>query len=169
MCKVDEKPAGQKKTDIMQWYADTITGLVAHASEVDAALVRALQKSHGTDAFNAGHATYTSLDEDMMPRAEKLAELGDNADPKQRAELRRLWESLSPEARAQLWARHKDNLLSAGLLTPTVKRGASDDGAGPYDVEDPGMRDYWIQLQAEGMANAGDFIGNTDAARNLDH
>jgi hypothetical protein len=169
VCKADEKPGGQKKIDIMQWYADTITGLVAHASEVDAALVRALQKSHGTDAFNAGHATYTSLDEDMMPRAEKLAGLGDDADPKQRAELRRLWESLSPEARAQLWAHHKDDLLSAGLLTPTVKRGASDDGAGPYDVEDPGMHDYWIQLQAEGMANAGDFIGNTDAARNMDH
>ncbi|MFH8786937.1 hypothetical protein [Streptomyces roseoverticillatus] len=167
MCTV-EGP-GQKQLDTMRWYADTLTGLVSHATEVDAAAVRALRASHGNDPVNAGHATYTSLDEDMLPRAVKLAGLGKDAGEKQRQELRRLWESLSPEARARIWTQHKDDLLAAGLLTPQVKRVSADRGAGPYDIASPGAHDYWIQFQANGISNAGDFIGNTDAARHMDH
>ncbi|WP_246095323.1 hypothetical protein [Streptomyces roseicoloratus] len=167
ICEVDGP--GQKKRDLMQWYADTLTGILSHATEVDAAAVRALRASHGGDPTNAGHASYTSLDEDMLPRAIKLAGLGEDADDKQRGELRRLWTSLSPEARAQLWTQHKDDLLAAGLLTPSVKRVAADDGAGPYDLVSPGFRDYWKELQANGISNSGDFIGKTDAARHMDH
>ncbi len=99
----------------------------------------------------------------------KLASLGEDANDKQRAELRRLWQSLSPEARARLWAQHKGDLLAAGLLAPQMKRVAADRGAGPYDIDYPGARDHWIQIQATGMSNAGDFIGNTDAAYHMDH
>jgi hypothetical protein len=166
-CTVDG--TGQKTKDLLQWYADTLTSLISHATEVDAALTRALRASHGGDPYNAGHATYTSLDEDMYPRAEKLADLGADAGPEQRAELRRLWQSLSPEARARLWAAHKDDLLAAGLLDPQVKRVAADNGAGPFGVEDPGAGDYLIQAAAIAMANAGDFVGNTDAAHHMDH
>ncbi|GHI03003.1 hypothetical protein AQI88_02590 [Streptomyces cellostaticus] len=169
MCTVDGKEEGQKAKDLMQWYADTLTDVVRHASEIDAAVVRALQKSHGDDPFNAGHATYTSLDEDMVPRATKLAELGDEANTEQRGELRRLWQSLSPEARAELWSQHKDDLISAGILGVQVKQVAPDDGSGPYDVEDPSAHDYWILAEAKAMAAGGDVIGNTDAARNMDH
>ncbi|WP_171052864.1 hypothetical protein [Streptomyces marianii] len=70
---------------------------------------------------------------------------------------------------AQLWTQHKDDLLAAGLLTPTVKRVAADDGAGPYDVDSPGFGDYWMELKANGISNSGDFIGKTDAARHMDH
>ncbi|MEU3050488.1 hypothetical protein ABZ705_28960 [Streptomyces sp. NPDC006984] len=167
ICEVDGP--GQKKRDMMQWYADTLTGIVSHAAEVDSAAVRALRASHGGDPTNAGHASYTSLDQDMLPRAMKLAGLGGDADDGQRGELRRLWQSLSPEARAQLWIRRKDELLAAGLLTPSVKRVAADDGAGPYDVDSPGFGDYWMELQANGISNSGDFIGKTDAARHMDH
>ncbi|WP_435610763.1 hypothetical protein [Streptomyces sp. C10-9-1] len=167
ICEVDGP--GQKKRDMMQWYADTLTGIVSHAAEVDSAAVRALRASHGGDPTNAGHASYTSLDQDMLPRAMKLAGLGGDADDGQRGELRRLWQSLSPEARAQLWIRHKDELLAAGLLTPSVKRVAADDGAGPYDVDSPGFGDCWMELQANGISNSGDFIGKTDAARHMDH
>ncbi|WP_411074496.1 hypothetical protein [Streptomyces sp. cmx-4-7] len=167
ICEVDGP--GQKKRDMMQWYADTLTGILSHATEVDAAAVRALRASHGGDPSNAGHASYTSLDEDMLPRAMGLAGLGADADDKQRGELRRLWTSLSPEARAQLWTQHKDDLLSAGLLTPSVKRVAADDGAGPYDVDSPGFGDYWMESQANGISNSGDFLGKTDAARHMDH
>ncbi|MGW1108690.1 hypothetical protein [Streptomyces sp. NPDC002540] len=160
---------GQRKRDMMQWYADTLTGIVSHATEVDAAAVRALRASHGGDPTNAGHASYTSLDQDMLPRALKLADLGEDANDKQRAELRRLWQSLSPEARAQLWTQRRDDLLAAGLLTPSVKRVAADDGAGPYDVDSPGFGDYWKEFQANGISNSGDFIGKTDAARHMDH
>ncbi|CAM5315653.1 hypothetical protein [Streptomyces narbonensis] len=148
ICEVDGP--GQKKRDTMQWYADRLAGIMSHATEVDAAAVRALRASHGGDPADAGHTSYTSLDEDMLPRAMKLAGLGEDADDKQRGELGRLWQSLSPEARAQLWMRHKDGLLAADLLTPSVKRVAADDGAGPFDVDSPGFGDYWMELQANG-------------------
>ncbi|WP_330331078.1 hypothetical protein OHS33_16000 [Streptomyces sp. NBC_00536] len=167
ICEV-EGP-GQRKRDMMRWYADTLTGFVSHATEVDAAAVRALRASHGGDPANPGHASYTSLDEDMLPRALKLAGLGADASDKQRAELRRLWQSLSPESRAQLWVQRREQLLAGGLLTPSVKRVAADDGAGPYDVATPGLGDYWKELQANGISNSGDFIGKTDAARHMDH
>ncbi|MDH6542942.1 hypothetical protein [Streptomyces sp. SPB4] len=166
VCSVER---GQRKVDLMHWYADTITGVVLHAAEVDAAAVRALRAGHGGDPHNAGHATYTSLDQDMLPRALKLAALGASADEKQQKELRRLWQSLSPEARAQLWQGHRNDLLTAGLLTPQVKRVAADDGAGPYNVESPGVDDYWKELLANGISNTGDFIGKPDAARHMDH
>ncbi|MFD9030428.1 hypothetical protein ACFVZW_04560 [Streptomyces sp. NPDC059567] len=165
----DAKGTSQRTKDMMQWYADTLTGLVSHAAEVDAATARALRRSHGGDPHNAGHATYTSLDEDQVPRAMKLAALGEGANEKQRDELRRLWASLSPEARAQMWAKQRDDLLAAGLFGPQSKQVSADRGAGRYDVESPGARDLWIQLQANGISNTGDFIGHTDAARHMDH
>ncbi|MFF4431835.1 hypothetical protein ACFYZ4_21990 [Streptomyces sp. NPDC001513] len=166
VCEVER---GQRKLDLMRWYADTLTGVVAHAAEVDASAVRALRASHGGDPDNAGHAVYTSLDQDMLPRALKLAALGEDANDKQQKELRRLWQSLSPEARGQMWQGHKDDLLAAGLLTPQVKRVAADDGAGRYDVESPGAADYWNEVLANGISNSGDFMGKTDAARHMDH
>ncbi|WP_367319701.1 hypothetical protein [Streptomyces sp. HUAS ZL42] len=165
----DAKGTSQRTKDRMQWYADTLTGLVAHAAEIDAAVTRALRKSHGGDSHNAGHASYTSLDEDQLPRAMKLASLGEDANDKQRAELRRLWQSLSPRARGEMWANQKDDLLAAGILTPQSKRMAADRGAGAYDIESPTAHDHWIQAQATAMSNAGDFVGNTDAAYHMDH
>ncbi|WP_053650279.1 MULTISPECIES: hypothetical protein [unclassified Streptomyces] len=167
ICEVDGP--GQKKRDLMQWYADTLAGIVSHAAEVDAAAVQALRASHGEDPTNAGRASYTSLDQDMLPRAVKLAGLGDDTKDEQRAELRRLWQSLSPESRAQLWTQHKEELLAAGVLTPSVKRVAVDDGAGPYNVDSPGFGAYWMEFQANGISNSGDFTGKTDAARHMDH
>ncbi|MET7436515.1 MULTISPECIES: hypothetical protein [unclassified Streptomyces] len=167
VCEVNG--TSQRTKDRMQWYADTLTGLVAHASEIDAAVTRALRKSHGGDPHNAGHATYTSLDEDQLPRAMKLASLGEDASDRQREELRRLWQSLSPDARGELWGKHKGDLLAAGILTPRSKRIAADPGAGEYDVQAPTAHDQWIQAQAVAMSNAGDVIGNTDAAHHMDH
>ncbi|PVE11665.1 hypothetical protein [Streptomyces scopuliridis] len=161
--------SGQKKLDEMQWYADTLTDIVSHAGEIDEATARALRGSHGGNPDNAGHGTYTSLDEDMFPRAVDLARLGNDASSTQRQELRRLWESLSPEARARLWSQQRDGLLDADIFAPQVRRGAVDDGAGPYDVEDPGWGDRWIHAQAGMITDAGDFIGNTDASRHMNH
>ncbi|MFG2663550.1 hypothetical protein ACGFY6_04785 [Streptomyces sp. NPDC048387] len=159
----------RRTTDLMHWYADTLTGVVAHAAEVDAAATRALRAVHGGDPDNAGHAVYTSLDQDMLPRALKLAALGGDANETQRKELQRLWQSLGPESRAQMWTQHRDGLIAAGLLTPQVKRVAADKGAGPYGSESPGAADYGKYLQAKGIANAGDFVGMPDAARHMDH
>lgn len=159
----------QRTKDLMQWYADTLTGLVAHAAEIDAAVTRALKKSHGGDPHNAGHATYTSLDEDQLPRATKLASLGDDANTAQRAELRRLWSSLSPQARAELWSGHKDDLLAAGLLAPSIKQAAPDRGSGPHGAEEPGAEERRTREKMNLIAEAADWTGDNDAARHMAH
>ncbi|MFI8423886.1 hypothetical protein [Streptomyces sp. NPDC085479] len=159
----------QRTKDLMQWYADTLTGLVAHAAEIDAAVTRALKRSHGGDPHNAGHATYTSLDEDQLPRATKLASLGGDANTAQRAELRRLWTSLSPQARAELWTGHRDDLLAAGLLAPTIKKAAPDRGSGPHGVEDPGAEERRTREKMNLIAEAADWKGDNDAARHMAH
>ncbi|MGW7230586.1 hypothetical protein [Streptomyces cyaneofuscatus] len=159
----------QRTKDRMQWYADTIAGIVQHAAEVDAAAVRALRKSHGNDPYNAGHASYTSLDQEQLPRAKELAGLGADANEKQRAELRRLWESLSPEARAQLWLGQKEDLMAAGILSPTMPQIAADGGAGKHDSQSAGF-DEWVSRQKMQLLTEGaDWKGMTDASRHMDH
>ncbi|MCX2179758.1 hypothetical protein KV205_04315 [Streptomyces sp. SKN60] len=159
----------QRTKDYIQWYADTLTGIVQHAAEVDAAAVRALRKSHGNDPHNAGHAKYTSLDEEQLPRAEELAGLAGDADAKQRAELKRLWESLSPEARASLWLSKKDDLMAAGVLSPTAPQIAADGGAGRHGSESPGFEDWTTKRKMELLATGADWKGMTDASRNMAH
>ncbi|MEU6661133.1 hypothetical protein [Streptomyces sp. NPDC046821] len=159
----------QRTRDRLQWYADTLTGIVTHAAEVDAAAQRALRKSHGNDLHNAGHAKYTSLDEEQLPRAMKLAGLGEDANPKQRAELRRLWESLSPGARGQLWLAHKDDLMAAGIMSTTAQRVAMDAGAGKYDSESAGFDEWATKRKMELLVQGADMQGMTDAARHMSH
>ncbi|MEV5689337.1 hypothetical protein AB0L68_40230 [Streptomyces sp. NPDC052164] len=163
------EPASQRTKDLMQWYADTITGLVAHAAEIDSATTRALKASHGGDPLNAGHAAYTSLDEDQLPRAMNLASLGGKATEPQRGELRRLWESLSPAARGELWMARRDDLLAAGLLDPTVKRAAPDAGSGPYDVKSPGFKDRWTREKMKMIVEGADFGGLDNASLHMAH
>ncbi|MFJ9806832.1 hypothetical protein ACIRTB_01140 [Streptomyces sp. NPDC101158] len=172
--RVSEKmctPEGtdQRTKDRIRWYADTLTGIVQHAAEVDAAAVRALGKSHGNDPQNAGHARYTSLDEEQLPRANELAGLGKNANPQQRAELRRLWDSLSPEARAQLWLAKKDDLMAAGILSPTMPQIAADAGAGKHDSESPGFEEWATEQKMKLLAEGADWKGMTDASRHMAH
>ncbi|WP_328862149.1 hypothetical protein [Streptomyces sp. NBC_00306] len=165
----DADGASQRTKDMMQWYADTLTALVSHAAEVDAALTRALRRSHGSDPYNAGHATYTSLDEDQIPRATRLASLGDRANAEQRAELQRLWQSLSPSARADLWLGHKNDLLAAGVFSPTVKQVAPDPGAGLYGTEKPGAADRRTREKMNLISEGADWMGMSDASRHMAH
>jgi hypothetical protein len=169
MCTPDGKESTQPVLDLEKWYSDTLTGMLAHASEVSSFAATALKNSHGGDPMDAGHAVYTSLDEVMLPRVMELAKLGKKATPAQLGEIRNLWQSLSPTARAQLWQQHKDELIQAGLLTPTVKQVAHDEGAGPWNVKDPGVGDYKTYLELEMLANGADAMGMTDAARNMAH
>ncbi|MCM2391269.1 hypothetical protein [Streptomyces albipurpureus] len=165
----DAQGPSQRTQDMVQWYADTLTGLVAHAAEVDAAVTRALKTIHGGDPFNAGHATHTSLDQDQLPRAMKLAALGGDANDRQQDELRRLWQSLSPQARAELWMGQRDNLLAAGLLSPTVKKVAADRGSGRFDSEDPGG-DEWITREKMHLLITGsEWSGMNDAGKHMMH
>ncbi|MEU0985862.1 hypothetical protein [Streptomyces sp. NPDC005953] len=165
----DVKGPSQRTEDLIQWYADTLTSLVTHAAEVDAAATRALKATHGGDPHNAGHATYTSLDQDQLPRAMKLAALGDEANDKQRAEMRRLWQSLSPEGRAQLWLNHRDDLLAGGLLNPSVKKAAPDRGSGRFDSESPGADEWLTREKMHLLITGSEWAGSNDAGKHMEH
>ncbi|WP_256987906.1 hypothetical protein [Streptomyces sp. BR123] len=127
-----------------------------------------MRASHGADPYNAGHADYISLDQDQLPRAMKLAALGEDAKSAQQAELRRLWQSLSPDARAQLWTAHKDDLLAAGLFNPSVKQVAPDRGSGKHGVQEPGWGDWWTHMKLGGLVDGADMTGLTDASRHME-
>ncbi|MFF3552893.1 hypothetical protein ACWD4V_11380 [Streptomyces tsukubensis] len=165
----DVEGTSRRTQDLMQYYADALTALVSHAAEIDAATVRALKACHGGDPHNAGHAVYTSLDRDQLPRAMRLAALGGQADSRQRAELSRLWESLGPEARGELWSRQRDGLLAAGLLDPSSKQVATDRGMGRHGSAGKGFDDYLTNGKIKSMADAADALGMTDASRHLRH
>ncbi|MGW0365284.1 hypothetical protein [Streptomyces sp. NPDC002990] len=165
----DARGLSQRTQDMMRWYADTLTGLISHAAEVDAAATRALRASHGADPHNAGHSSYTSLDQDQLPRAMDLAALGTNADPPQQAELRRLWHSLSPDARAQLWSAHRVELLAAGLFSPSVPNVAMDRGSGKHGSAEAGWDDWITKGKIGLLIDGGDMGGLTDASRHMEH
>jgi hypothetical protein len=81
----DDRTQGQ--LEAKQELEDRINRLVAHASEIDASLARALAKSHGGDKHNAGHKSYESLDDAQAERAAELAKLGPEMSDKQYTEL----------------------------------------------------------------------------------
>ncbi|MEU2287930.1 hypothetical protein ABZ614_39505 [Streptomyces sp. NPDC013178] len=64
-----------------------ISRILSHASEIDSSVARALRKSHGSDAHNAGHSSYESLDEAQVERAAELTKLGTKMTDKQLTEL----------------------------------------------------------------------------------
>lgn len=165
----DAEGPSTRTEDLKRYYADAITSLISHAAEVDAATVRALKAAHGGDPHNAGHARYSSLDEDQLPRAMRLASLGENANPGQRAELGRLWDSLSPDARAELWGRHRSELLAAGLLDPRAKQVSPDRGMGRHGSKGAGFDDHVTNKKMELIADLGEARGWNDAARHMRH
>ncbi|WP_409471628.1 hypothetical protein [Streptomyces sp. HC307] len=77
----------QEQLDAKQELENRINRILAHASEVDASVARALRKSHGNDPHNAGHSSYDSLDEAQVERAAELAKLGPTMSDKQFMEL----------------------------------------------------------------------------------
>lgn len=83
----DSDDRTQEQLDAKQELEDRINRLVAHASEIDASLARALGKSHGGDKHNAGHKSYESLDDAQAERAAELAKLGPKMSDKQYMEL----------------------------------------------------------------------------------
>lgn len=80
----------QQELDALKELDDRINGILSHAQEIDASTMRALAKSHGNDAHNAGHTSYKSLDEAQAERATELAKLGPKMTDKQLTELNAL-------------------------------------------------------------------------------
>ncbi|MEU3087526.1 DUF6571 family protein [Streptomyces massasporeus] len=77
----------QDQLDAKQELEGRINRLIAHATEIDASVARALRKSHGSDPYNAGHSSYKSLDDAQSERAAELAKLGPKMTDKQFTEL----------------------------------------------------------------------------------
>ncbi|MEU6101340.1 hypothetical protein [Streptomyces flaveolus] len=77
----------QEQLDARQELESRINRMLAHASEIDASVARALRKSHGNDRHNAGHSSYDSLDEAQAERAAELAKRGADMTDKQFTEL----------------------------------------------------------------------------------
>ncbi|CAM5688856.1 hypothetical protein [Streptomyces aurantiogriseus] len=83
----DSDDRTQEQLDAKQELEDRINRLLAHASEIDSSLARALGKSHGGDKHNAGHKSYESLDDAQAERAAELAKVGPEMSDKQYMEL----------------------------------------------------------------------------------
>ncbi|MEU3982294.1 DUF6571 family protein [Streptomyces sp. NPDC026672] len=77
----------QEQLDSRQELEGRINRLLAHAAEIDSSVARALAKSHGGDAHNAGHSRYESLNDAEVERALEIARKGDKMSD---AELREL-------------------------------------------------------------------------------
>ncbi|MFE4535132.1 hypothetical protein ACFRKB_08610 [Streptomyces scopuliridis] len=77
----------QEQRDAAQALADRIAGLIAHATEIDSSVTRALGKAHGGDVHNFGHSNYTSLDDAQVERQLELAALGPKMTDAQLAEF----------------------------------------------------------------------------------
>jgi hypothetical protein len=88
----------QDQLDAKQELESRINRLIAHATEIDASVARALRKSHGSDPHNAGHSSYKSLDDAQSERAAELAKLGPKMTDKQFTELNSImkWNAKDP-------------------------------------------------------------------------
>jgi hypothetical protein len=159
----------QAELDTQQEYANRVNRKLARAAEIDGIVKSALAKSHGKDAYDAGHSSYHSLAEVQADRATEIASLGKDANPKQRAELRRIWDGLSPELRARVWQENKDGLMAAGVMSPQYKWKPADVGSGKFHSRDPGFKDNLFYLEAKAMAKGGLLAGYSEAARELAH
>ncbi|MFJ9373898.1 hypothetical protein [Streptomyces sp. NPDC101455] len=80
----------QEQLDAKRELENRINGILVHAAEVDASVARALRKSHGDDAHNAGHSTYGSLNDAQAERALELARKGDKMSDAELQEFNRL-------------------------------------------------------------------------------
>ncbi|MDG9716789.1 hypothetical protein [Streptomyces sp. DH24] len=83
----DSDERTQEQLDALHELEGRINRILAHAAEIDASVTRALNKSHGNDAHDAGHSSYESLDDAQAERAAELAGLGTKLSDRQLMEL----------------------------------------------------------------------------------
>ncbi|WP_237719983.1 DUF6571 family protein [Streptomyces xiaopingdaonensis] len=91
-------------------YAKRVNPHIEKAAGLDIDIKRALKKAHGGDAYNAGHAEYSSLNEAQAERAAELAEKGDEMSPKELSELNRLLEQNGREKNGEFATRVYEKL-----------------------------------------------------------
>ncbi|WP_439940609.1 hypothetical protein [Streptomyces sp. BBFR115] len=86
----DSDERTQEQLDARQELENRINDILSHAAEIDDSVARALAKSHGNDAHNAGHSAYESLNDAEAERAVELARKGDEMSDAELRELNRL-------------------------------------------------------------------------------
>ncbi|MFF8596858.1 hypothetical protein ACF061_36665 [Streptomyces sp. NPDC015220] len=86
----DTDERSQEELDARQELESRINGILSHAAEIDDSVARALAKSHGNDAYDAGHSAYESLNDAEVERAVELARKGDGMSDAELRELNRL-------------------------------------------------------------------------------
>lgn len=158
----------QRTKDLMQWYADTLTGLVAHAAEIDAAVTRALKRSHGGDPHNAGHATYTSLDEDQLPAPPRSPPSG-RCEHGAAGRAAAAVDIAEPPGSCGVVDRAQGRPSRGGTACSDHQEGRPDRGSGPHGVEDPGAEERRTREKMNLIAEAADWKGDNDAARHMAH
>ncbi|MFE1231809.1 hypothetical protein [Streptomyces sp. NPDC058745] len=90
--------------------------------------------------------------------------------PKDRAKVAEWWSRLDPVTRGILLEERGEELKRAGILDAFKYRWEQPDvGAGPFGVEEPTARDYWILSQAKMVQGGGDAFGQSMASRNMAH
>ena len=63
---------------------------------------------------------------------------------------------MEPSTRAELWQKHKDGLIEAGILSVQVKQLAPDEGAGRHDSELPTMQDWLNRTKLSAVMAGGE-------------
>ncbi|MGJ5899127.1 hypothetical protein DF268_36545 [Streptomyces sp. V2] len=80
----------QDQLDARQELEDRINRILAHATEIDTSVNRALATTHGNDAHNAGHSSYDSLDDAQSERALELARKGEGMSDRELVEFNQI-------------------------------------------------------------------------------
>ncbi|MFI2645969.1 hypothetical protein [Streptomyces sp. NPDC018610] len=86
----DSDERSQEQLNSRQALENRINDILSHAAEIDDSIARALARSHGNDAHDAGHSKYESLNDAEAERALELARKGDKMSDAELRELNRL-------------------------------------------------------------------------------
>ncbi|MGV9268822.1 hypothetical protein ACWDRR_29620 [Kitasatospora sp. NPDC003701] len=151
----------QRKWNELQGHVDAMRRAVAAATEADATAAAALRAINPDEVDPATHPNAV-----RDARADVMGAVGM---PKDRRDVPAWWATVDPAVRAQLMEMTPAALVEAGVLDPTYRWRAPDDGSGPFNVREPGGDELRIAAMAQGLAAAGTFSGREDAARHMQH
>ncbi|MDW6063136.1 hypothetical protein SAZ11_40420 [Streptomyces sp. FXJ1.4098] len=164
-----EMDPDQHDRDVQHEYNRRVNAKMARAIQIDGLVKGALAKMHGGDPYDAGHTQYDSLDDVALDRAMALASLGKDVNPEQRAELRKLWDVLSPELRGQLWDADRVKLMDAGVISPKYKWKSTVKGDPGWAWRDPTAGDRWTLFEAKSKVAWDKLNGLSRGGQNLEH
>ncbi|MFJ9951143.1 hypothetical protein [Kitasatospora sp. NPDC091207] len=151
----------QRRWTELNGCVDAMRKAVAAATEADATAAAALRAVNPDEVNPATRSNAVA-----GARADVMGAVGM---PKGREDVPAWWATVDPAVRAELMRMDPTGLVDAGVLDPTYRWSAPNDGAGPFKVREPGMEELRIAAMAQGLAAGGTFSGQEDAARHMQH